>query len=46
MLETKRLKKWYRKFLRRRISKRYKQGIKNRDCSIISLNCVGGGGEP
>lgn len=45
MSKTKRLNKLYRKFLRRHINEQYQQKITNKNCSIISMNCVGGGSE-
>jgi uncharacterized protein (DUF1919 family) len=42
MSKTKRLNKLYRKFLRRHINEQYQQKITNKNCSIISMNCVGG----
>lgn len=38
----KELNKFYRKTLRRHINKNYQKNIKNKDCSIIAMNCVGG----
>ena len=43
MLKVGDLNKLYRKTLRRYINKKYQKNIKNKDCSIISMNCVGGG---
>lgn len=43
MVKKKRLIDYYRKILRNHISKKYKKNIKNKDCSIISMNCIGGG---
>lgn len=34
-----------RRILRMHMDKEYQRKIKNKDCSIISMNCVGGGGE-
>lgn len=42
MLKVGDLNKLYRKTLRRYINKKYQKNIKNKDCSIISMNCVGG----
>lgn len=42
MLKGKKLFGFYRKALRNHIDKKYKKNIKNKDCSIISMNCVGG----
>ena len=42
MVKKKRLIDYYRKILRNHISKKYKKNIKNKDCSIISMNCIGG----
>ena len=38
------IKHLYRSLLRVKLVKYYRKGIKNPDCSIISINCVGGGG--
>lgn len=45
MSKVKDLNKFYRKILRRHIDKKYQKNIKNKECSIISMNCVGGGSE-
>ena len=37
------INKIYRKILRMHMDKEYQRKIKNKDCSIISMNCVGGG---
>lgn len=42
MAKANSLKILYRKLLRRRINAYYQQNINNKDCSIISMNCVGG----
>lgn len=42
MAKMKELNKIYRRILRRQIDKEYQKNIKNKDCSIISMNCVGG----
>ena len=42
MAKANSLKILYRKLLRRRINAYYQQNIYNKDCSIISMNCVGG----
>lgn len=42
MLKINDLNKIYRKILRSHINRKYQKSIKNRDCSIISMNCVGG----
>ena len=42
MAKMKELNKIYRRILRRKIDKEYQKNIKNKDCSIISMNCVGG----
>lgn len=36
------LNKFYRKSLRRRINKNYRKNLKNKNCSIIAMNCIGG----
>lgn len=36
------LNKFLRKVLRGQINREYRKNIKNRECSIISMNCVGG----
>ena len=36
------IKRLYRSLLRARLDKKYRKNIKNKDCSIISMNCVGG----
>ena len=33
------------RFLGKHIKRKYKKNIKNKNCSIISMNCVGGGGK-
>lgn len=38
------INKIYRRILRMHMDKEYQRRIKNKDCSIISMNCVGGGG--
>ena len=42
MAKTKGMNILYRKFLRIRINEYYQQNIKNKDCSIISMNRVWG----
>ena len=36
------INKIYRRILRMHMDKEYQRKIKNKDCSIISMNCVGG----
>lgn len=43
MFNLNNLNKLYRRILRKHINRKYQKNIKNKDCSIISMNCVGGG---
>lgn len=42
MEKIKKINKIYRRILRMHMDKEYQRKIKNKDCSIISMNCVGG----
>lgn len=43
MFNLNNLNKLYRRILRKHINRKISKNIKNKDCSIISMNCVGGG---